>query len=92
MPGSVISLFSEPDEFQGALCEDGLLSLLVTGSGQFRARLTQVRSNHLRLLAGDEYLSRIAFSRFLRTCSSLACRSGIDPHRFGAGSRCGWVK
>ena len=61
MPGSVISLFSELDEFQEALREDGLLNLLVTGSGQFRARLTQVTLHHLRLSAGDEYLSRIAF-------------------------------
>jgi len=61
MPGSVISLFSELDEFQAALREDGLLNLLITGTGQFRARLTQVTLQHLRLSAGDEYLSRIAF-------------------------------
>jgi AraC-like DNA-binding protein len=34
---------------------------LVTGHGQFRARLTQVTLSHLRLSAGDEHLSRIAF-------------------------------
>jgi hypothetical protein len=61
VPAPVISLFSELDEFQAALREDGLLNLLVTGSGQFRARLTQVTLDHLRLSAGDEYLSRIAF-------------------------------
>ena len=61
MPGSVISLFSELDEFQAALREDGLLNLLVTGSGKFRARLTQVRLIRMRLSSGDEYLSRIAF-------------------------------
>ena len=61
MPGSVISLFSELDEFQAALREDGLLNLLVTGSGQFRARLTQVTLQHLYLSAADEQLSRIAF-------------------------------
>jgi AraC-like DNA-binding protein len=61
MPGSVISLFSELDEFQAALREEGLLNLLVTGSGQFRARLTQVTLHRLRLSAGDEYLSRVAF-------------------------------
>jgi len=61
MPGSVISLFSELDEFQAALREDGLMNLLVTGSGQFRARLTQVTLHRMRLSAGDEYLSRIAF-------------------------------
>jgi AraC-like DNA-binding protein len=61
MPGSVTSLFSELDEFQAALREDGVLNLLVTRSGQFRARLTQVTLHHMRLSAGDEYLSRIAF-------------------------------
>jgi len=61
MPGSVISLFSEPDEFEAALREDGVLRVLVTGRGQFRARLTQVTLHHLRLSTGDEYLSRIAF-------------------------------
>src|SRR5262249_865670 len=61
MPGSVMSLFSELDEFQQALREDGLLNLLVTGSGQFRARLTQVTLHRMRLSAGDEHLSRIAF-------------------------------
>jgi len=34
MSGRVISLFSELDEFQAALREDGLLNLLVTGTGQ----------------------------------------------------------
>ena len=62
MPGSVISVFSEPDEFQAALREEGVLNLLVTGHGQFRARLTQVTLHHLRLSAGDERLSRIAFA------------------------------
>ena len=61
MPGSVMSLFSEPDEFQAALREDGVLNLLVTGRGQFRARLTRVKLHHLRLSAADEYLPRIAF-------------------------------
>jgi len=61
MPGSVTSVFSEPDDFQAALHADGVVSLLVTGQGQFRARLTQVTLEHLYLSAGDEQLSRIAF-------------------------------
>jgi hypothetical protein len=61
MPGSVTSVFGEPDDFQAALRADGVLDLLVTGRGQFRARLTQVTLHHLRLSAGDEHLSRIAF-------------------------------
>jgi AraC-like DNA-binding protein len=79
MPGSVISLFSEPDEFQAALRKDGLLNLLVTGSGQFRARLTQVRLNHLRLSAGDEYLSRIAFFAVPEDVLSITLPFGDRP-------------
>jgi AraC family ethanolamine operon transcriptional activator len=57
-----MSVFSEPHEFQVALQEEGVLNLLVTGPGQFRARLTQVTLHHLRLLAGEERLSRIVFA------------------------------
>src|SRR6516225_4855711 len=60
MPGSVTSVFGEPEEYEAALRADGVLSLLVTGHGRFRARLTQVTLHGLRLSAGDEYLPRIA--------------------------------
>jgi hypothetical protein len=42
MLGSVMSLLSEPEDFELVLREDGVRNLLVSGSGQFRARLTQV--------------------------------------------------
>jgi hypothetical protein len=61
MPGSVTLAFGEPQDFQAALREDGVLSLLVTARGQFRARLMQVTLHSLRLSAGDEHLPRIAF-------------------------------
>ena len=61
MPGSVTSVFGGPDDFHAALREDGVLSLLVTGNGPFRARLTQVALDHMHLSTGDEHLSRIAF-------------------------------
>ena len=60
MPGSVTSVFSEPGDHEAALREEGGLSLLITGHGQFRARLTQVRLHRLRLSAAEEQLSRIA--------------------------------
>lgn len=53
-------MFSEPDDFQAALREDGVLSLLITGRGQFRARLTQVTLHRWRLWTSEEHLSRIA--------------------------------
>jgi hypothetical protein len=60
MPSSVTSVFSEAEDFAAALRAEGCLSLLVTGSGQFRARLTQVALLGLRLSATDEHLARIA--------------------------------
>jgi AraC-like DNA-binding protein len=61
MPGSVTSVFSEPDDFQAALGEDGVLGMLITGPGRFRVRLTQITLHRLRLLAAEERLPRIAF-------------------------------
>jgi AraC-like DNA-binding protein len=60
MPGSVTSVFSEAEDFEAALRQEGCLGLLVTGRGAFRARLTQVALHRLRLSAAEEYLPRIA--------------------------------
>jgi AraC-like DNA-binding protein len=61
MPGSVTSEFGEPDDFQAALREDGVLDMLITARGRFRARLIQITLHRLRLLAAEEHLPRIAF-------------------------------
>jgi len=61
MPGSRASVLGEAEDFQAALSADGVAGLLVTGSGQFRARLTQIRLDGCRLAAVEEALSRIAF-------------------------------
>jgi len=61
MPGSLTSVFGEAENFQAALSGDGVVGLLITAQGQFRARLTQILLNRLRLSAGEEELSRIAF-------------------------------
>lgn len=61
MPGSRASVFGEAEDFQAALSADGVAGLLVTGHGQFRARLTQVRLDRLRLTAVEEAQPRIAF-------------------------------
>ena len=60
MPISVTSVFSEAEDFAVAMRGEGCLALLVTGGGQFRARLTQVALHSLRLSATDEHLPRIA--------------------------------
>lgn len=61
MPVSVTSVFTEPHDLAAALAHEGSRRLVVTGQGQFRARLTRVALDSLRLLAGEESLARIAF-------------------------------
>lgn len=61
MPGSVVSVFSEAEDFETALRQQGCLGMLVTGRDPFRAHLTQVALHRLRLSAIEEKLARIAF-------------------------------
>ena len=56
-----MSVFSEPDDFEAALGEEGCLGLLITGRGLFQARLTQIALHRLRLSAAEKQLSRIGF-------------------------------
>ena len=61
MPGGLISVFGEREDFQAAMGPEGFVGLLVTGRGHFRAHLTRVSLHSLHLAAGEEELSRIAF-------------------------------
>jgi len=79
MPGSVTSVSSEPDEFEGALRKEGCLGLLITGRGQFRARLTQIALHRLRLSAAEEHLSRIAFVAVPAEMILIAFAIGTAP-------------
>ena len=79
MPGSVTSVFSEPDDFEAALRQEGTLGLLVTGRGQFRARLTQITLHRLRLSNGEEQLSRIAVLAVPRDLVLISFPIGTSP-------------
>jgi AraC family ethanolamine operon transcriptional activator len=61
MPFSTTSTFGGRDDFQAALLKEDGLYQFVTEQGQFRARLTQVELDHLRLSAVDEQLPLIGF-------------------------------
>ena len=63
MRGSVTSTFTDPEEFQAATSADRSISFLFTESGRFRARSTEVKLNHLRLVSFEESLPCIAFIR-----------------------------
>jgi AraC-like DNA-binding protein len=89
MPGSVTSVFSEPGDFEAALCEEGSLGLLITGRGQFRARLTQVMLHHLRLSAAEEQLPRVAFVAVPADLILVSLPIGSRPAPIWGGIRMG---
>jgi hypothetical protein len=60
MPCSGTKDFNRPDRYQ-ANFPDAELELHFTGQGSFKARLTQVELQHIRLLKAQENLPRIAF-------------------------------
>lgn len=61
MPGSCASVFGEAEDFQAALSANGVAAVLVAGRGQFRARMTQLALESMRLAAVEEASPRIAF-------------------------------
>jgi hypothetical protein len=65
MPGSALSVYSDPNDFQAALSACGnvqllVTGLLVTGVGEFSARLSRISLINMRLIACEERLSRVA--------------------------------
>src|ERR1039457_6625780 len=85
VPESVTSFFTEPADFAAALENEGGGSLIITGHGRFRARLTRVALVHLRLLAGEESLSRIAFVTVPDHMILIVLQSGSPPAPFWGG-------
>jgi AraC-like DNA-binding protein len=61
MPDSILSAFSDAEDFGTAMRAEGCISFLITARGQFRARLIQLSLNEMRLAATEEELPRIAF-------------------------------
>ena len=89
MPGSVTSVFSEVEDFAAALREEGCLGLLVTGPGQFRARLTQVALQRMRLSAVEEHLPRIALVAVPADMILVSLSRGSGPAPIWGGIRIG---
>jgi AraC-like DNA-binding protein len=62
MTRSITSTFGEPeDSFATAMRAEGFNVLLITGRGEFRAKLIEITLHSLRLSAVEERLARIAF-------------------------------
>jgi hypothetical protein len=60
MPGSGTRTFVEPDQYEARL-RPAQVELVVTSTGEFKARLTWVELRHLQLFRGEGNLPRIAF-------------------------------
>ena len=65
MAGNGTATFSSPDDYQagigGASSKGASVNLIVTGGGDFRARLTWLNLHGLRLLRGSENLPSVAY-------------------------------
>jgi len=61
MRESVTAAFSEPEHFGAALRAEGYQNFIVRTPRGFRARLTQVSLNEIRLTAAEEQVPRVAF-------------------------------
>jgi hypothetical protein len=61
MRGSVISTFSNREEFQAAMSADGSTGFVFTGSGRCRGRTTKIGLDRLRLFSVEDNFPSIAF-------------------------------
>src|SRR5439155_22714730 len=63
MPATMMSVFSHASDLEEALRSAADIHLIVTGRGEFRARLTRVDLQRLRLWVVCERVPRIGFLR-----------------------------
>jgi len=89
MPVSITSMFSDAEDFEAALDEEGCLSLLVTGVGPFQAQLTEIALHRLRLSATDEHLPRITLVAVPAEMILVTVPSGSGASPIWGGVRLG---
>jgi AraC-like DNA-binding protein len=87
VPRTFTSVFSEPEDFQAELGTDGVRHFLITGPGQFRARLTRIVLHRMYLTAGEEVLPRTALVAVPTdmVLVSLPITGNSSPFRGGVG-------
>ena len=89
MPGSRTSGFSEAEDYEAALREEGCCGLLVTGPDVFRTRLTQIALHGVRLCVAEEHLPRIALVAVPADVILVAVPSSRGPGPIWGGTRPG---
>jgi AraC-like DNA-binding protein len=80
MTNSGTAIFTNPDEYQAGFGGTNV-KLVLTGRGDFKARLTWVKLRHVNLLRGHEKLARIAYVSLTpkRAFISLSLGSNRPP-------------
>ena len=70
--------FANPDDYQAGIGDAGV-NLIVTGGGDFKARLTWLRLRRFHVLRGCENLPRIAFISLSPAQVSISFPTSADP-------------
>jgi AraC-like DNA-binding protein len=78
MRGSGTATFGDPDDYAASI-SDARINLVLTGHGEFKARLTWVKLAHLHLLHGRENLARVAYVSPAPESIFVAFPTGFRP-------------
>jgi AraC-like DNA-binding protein len=90
MTGSGTAIFTDPADYQAGI-GGASVNLVLTGRGDFRARLTWLKLRHLHLFRGRESLPRVAFISLMpaRAFASFPVRADAPMVCSGVEVRCG---
>jgi hypothetical protein len=79
MTNSGTATFTNPEEYQAGFGGTSV-KLVLTGRGDFKARLTWVKLRHINLLRAHENLARIAFVSLPPTRAFISFALGSNGH------------
>jgi AraC-like DNA-binding protein len=84
MIGSGTATFTDPGNYR-ANVTGASISLVLTGGGEFKARLTWVKLRHLRLSRGRETFPRISFVKLTQDMALVAFPTSFKPPQIWGG-------
>jgi len=84
MVGSGTATFTDPGDYRASVT-GASINLLLTGGGEFKARLTWVKLRHLRLSRGRENFPRISFVKLTEDMTLVAFPTSFQPPQIWGG-------
>lgn len=88
MDGSGTTTFTDPDDDRASVI-GARINFVLTGCGDFKARLTWVKLRHLSLVRRQDNVPRIAFVTLPPKLVVVAFPTGLDPPQIWGGSKLG---